>query len=312
MFKDALQDIFSTLVISERLEFLSFAPFDTNFSMIDISATLKGPSHLKVLEAHVFFDWSELIPHPRWEHLEHLSLNYWIMPDFALALLVCCRKLLTLQVTLKKREDPWEVIDPSRPFTHSSVKTLLVESTQFHPINQFLGFLNLPSLNRLELRYGGEDSHTSPWENESLHLFIPRFSQVTIMKIAFPIPANYDLEPFLRAIPNVVELTLPILSQKTLDLLVLNTLLPNLQILRTYIPPGSLGAHIDMLNRRTESGPNIPILILCSLLDDRAGSETRNNNRGIGQNTEHKQLIHIPEVHKCMRNFVPSHMKPLE
>ncbi|KAF9460585.1 hypothetical protein BDZ94DRAFT_1265666 [Collybia nuda] len=308
----ALNEIFERIpLVSDRLEFLSIASFGD--SITKIPSGFKGATALKALEVRTWLDWLEITPYIVWDNLAYLSMTgrYSLSPTAAVQVLLNCPNLITLQVSLELDEESMN----SAPSKFPSMTTLIVEASEWGTFDDLLGRLDLPSLTRLELRSQyQDDDNEGYWEDPSLHLHIPKYTQLKILKIAFPIPGDYDLLSLLLPnIPNIVELTLPLLSHSALGLLASNQVLAKLQTLRTYVPPRFLEGHLAVLDKRAQDNPDLPHLRLCSLSNHPVESILRENDANVSSDcreTAPVELVRVQEVHTKMRDFVPSYLKP--
>ncbi|KAF9460621.1 hypothetical protein BDZ94DRAFT_1323977 [Collybia nuda] len=189
-----------------------------------------------------------------WENLTDLTIancvEFW--PNLAHDIIRPCSRLEYLEIPLYSYNNRPLLHIPQATFPFLTV--LLVEIDGSESLSKFLEPLALPKLSRLEVTSRIGTQIMNGWDYPSVLSILSTYHQLEILKIALPIPEEYNMHTFLQSISNVSDLQLHSLSQPTTLLLFSSTILPKLHTLRFGITAKPLHPILTMLNMRSNGG----------------------------------------------------------
>lgn len=150
------------------------------------------------------------------------------------------------------------------------------------------------------------------WDFPAVFSIIPTFPQLDNLKVTFPVPDDYNMDPFLKYLPSIVQLELPQISQSTLHL-VSDECLPSLRMLRVPVNPETLSMHLTMLCNQAGNGFRTEGILFWSNWKQGIESKIHDDKRHLIERLTGEGLLQLGYLHKTytqMTDFVPSSLLP--
>jgi hypothetical protein len=223
--------------------------------------------NLRVVELGINFKQNLAMPQLPWSQLTALFLMTSNSASLSMVnrALQACLCLEALQISLRFGNAQIETRDTTPEITIPYLKVLLVTSLGCADVAAFLQPLILPRLTHLELRGFQWINDSSSWDLSTIAAIVAGYHLVKTLKLDYLIPTDGGLNTFLKSIPNLHHLTLPMetpLSILTLSLISSGALLLKLHTLESLSTVDSLEEYLKMLNNRADTGFSIQGLIL--------------------------------------------------